>query len=141
MRKMILILVCLVGCRPNQSDQRREQYLQAVDNYVTSTALAEASKQARKFEDDANKQIGPVSVSEAVTSWLDGLRKGKSASLGWVFGSEPLQLYAVQSYEIVEQSKKSCVVRIHSSTKGGQPIVRLYTVTTRGIWIVSAVPQ
>ncbi len=85
-----------------------------------------------------------ASVDRAVYRWLDGVRKGRSASWNWYSreGVTPIPLYAVWDYEIVDRpAHDRRVVRIHCSTREGQPIVRLYNVVVRGIWIWSVEPQ
>ncbi len=85
-----------------------------------------------------------ASVAETVSRWLDGLRRGKEANWCWYLRDdvEPLRLYAVEDFEIVDWlGRERCVVRIHSHTQDGRPMVRLYIVTTRGFWIWSVEPR
>ena len=78
-----------------------------------------------------------VSPNEAtVNAWLEEQRKGKSGNEYWATSFKfkgkampvtPVMFYAVRSWKIVDTlGDKYFTVRIESSTKGGQPIIKLW---------------
>jgi hypothetical protein len=79
-----------------------------------------------------------------VRAWLESQRKGQKGTQHWAsdWFVEPISLYAVSQYEIVDSNLDlTFTVRIHSSTRGGQPVVRLYEVFARGGKIMSIKAQ
>jgi hypothetical protein len=70
-------------------------------------------------------------TTNTVKAWLEAQRKGQEGFEYWQKDAyKPFALYAVTSYEIVDAfSPSQCIVRVHSSIRSGQPIVRLYAVT------------
>ena len=82
-----------------------------------------------------NERLWAKSSNEAtVNAWLEEQRKGRGGSEYWatsskVNGKPPVMFYAVRSWEIVDAiCDINFTVRIESSTKGGQPIIKLWEV-------------
>lgn len=77
-----------------------------------------------------------------VQPWLEAMRKGGDGFEYWgTTGSWPrVAFFAVSDYEIVDRSHGTYKVRIHSSTRDGSPIVKIYEVlaTNDGIHRVTA---
>ncbi|MFH1922751.1 MAG: hypothetical protein ABIP48_23045 [Planctomycetota bacterium] len=74
------------------------------------------------------------SPKATVNAWLAEQQKGRSGREYWA--TSPDMFYAVRSWEIVDTqvigSFAEVTVRIESSTKGGQPIVKLWEVRLNG---------
>lgn len=67
-----------------------------------------------------------------VRQWLDDLCKGREGRQYWAHDASPVRLYAVQSYEVLDMVPPDLfMVRIHSSTREGLPIVRNYQIGVR----------
>jgi hypothetical protein len=85
---------------------------------------------ARRHVDQATQQL-THKRDETLKAWLDSQRKGNTGYDYWL--DEPwvqkVHLFALQSYEIVDQSDGDYTVRIHSSTKGGSPVVCLWKIS------------
>jgi hypothetical protein len=83
----------------------------------------------------------PNITDTVVRPWLEAMRKGGDGFEYWIEGASPrVSFYAVSNYEIVDDSHGRYMVRIHSSTRGGTPIVKVYEVvaTLSGIYRVTA---
>lgn len=67
-----------------------------------------------------------------VNNWLEEQRKGHEGRLYWSSEDwvQPAKLYAVRSWEIVDSGAGGALVtvRVESSNKAGQPIVKLWDV-------------
>lgn len=65
-----------------------------------------------------------------VKAWLETQRRGQDGLTYWQPDAyKSCSLYAVSSYEIVDTpTPPRCIVRVYSSTRDGQPIVRLYSI-------------
>lgn len=73
--------------------------------------------------------VEPDPTTQTVTQWLDAQAEGSDGSEFWSAGSSPVRFYAVTGYEIVNDRVPGVrVVRVHSSTAAGFPIVRLWEV-------------
>lgn len=87
----------------------------------------------------------PLSTTDTVVRpWLEAMRKGGDGMEYWSKGEglpPRVAFYAVTGYEIVDDSIPGrYMVRIHSSTRGGTPIVKVYEVIAAddGIFRVTA---
>lgn len=72
-----------------------------------------------------------VQNEKTVRAWLESQQKGQDGIKYWAtdWFIRPIRLFAVSNYEIVDVPL-SCtfMVRIHSATRGGQSVIRLYEV-------------
>ena len=86
----------------------------------------------RRHVDQATQQL-THKRDETLKAWLDSQRKGKDGREYWSNDpwGEKVRLFAVQSYEIVDQNYGDYTVRIHSSTNGGSPVVCLWKISIR----------
>jgi len=85
-----------------------------------------------------------VENDRTVRAWLESQRKGQKGVEHWGkdWWVHPISLYAVSTYEIVDAPYGvTYMVRIHSATRGGQPIVRLYEIFVKEGKIMSVTPQ
>jgi len=85
----------------------------------------------------------PSTTDTVVRPWLEAMRKGGDGFQYWIECDGPprVAFYAVSAYEILDDSPFSGYkVRIHSSTRDGTPIVKVYEVlaTSGGIYRVTA---
>ena len=66
---------------------------------------------------------------ETLVAWLESQRKGETGYEYWCDDVTKVMLFALQSYEVVKRGMLAYTVRIHSSTKGGTPIVCLWRIS------------
>jgi len=69
-------------------------------------------------------------TDKILKEWLETQRKGQTGYEYWRDSSlvQKVRFYALQDYEIVDRCGLHYTVRIHSSTKGGTPIVCLWKI-------------
>lgn len=89
-----------------------------------------------------------IENEKVVRDWLESQRKGLDGSEYWAVAHNSITFFALESYEIVDHPTAKdfgdldrmgyYTVRIHSSTRDGQPIVRLWGIKVSGkqIWDV-----
>jgi|GEM_PF-4281890 len=107
--------------------------------YAGVVKLDRPSLFAGKYEMEQNKDIERSAA--VINEWLEAQRKGRNGSYYWFpggsFPTKPaalswvreVTLFAVRSWEIVDSpSANKITVRVESSNKGGQPIIKLWTV-------------
>jgi len=81
-------------------------------------------------------------ADQVVSNWLVDQRMGLSDPMYWAGDAEPVSLYAVRSWEIVNRVDDSLrIVRIESSTQDGVPIIRLWRIRLNDGKIISVQPQ
>jgi len=71
-------------------------------------------------------------VDQLLQDWLTSQERGEDGLKFWANKScvHPISLYTVMDYKVVDdRSSFERVVRIHSTTKGGSPIVQLWRIT------------
>lgn len=76
-------------------------------------------------------------VDKVIRPWLEAMRNGGDGFEYWRAGNSAglpprVSFFAVTDYEILGRSSGGYLVRIHSSTRGGSPIVAVYEVVATG---------
>jgi len=83
-------------------------------------------------------------IDQTLHAWLASQERGEDGLEYWATEKSyvhPVMLYTVMDYKVVDdRSSVERVVRIHSTTKGGSPIVQLWRITILDGKITSVEP-
>jgi len=111
-----------------------------IGSKINEQARQPAEQAAKDLENEryaieSNSKIAVENIlfgkrNKTLKEWLETQRKGQTGYEYWLNESwvNKVRIFALQDYEIVDRNNLCYTVRIHSSTKGGFPIVCLWKI-------------